>query len=351
MKKTFGVLSLFTLTLGLLGCTPISEGDTVQVTDMVGSVVTIPKNPENVAVISRAAADMMIGFGLGESIDGMYESILDNTWTSVLYPGVENFYSYGYNESAELFLSRGVDLVLAPEKYISEALRESGVNAITVSLYGTPRYDVVLYKIADLISEIWPATTPKVSIWKTELNAAIEAVTAVLETKIIENETIYYVRGDKDRGIGYTDTIGCLVETFYEDYFGLTYLGSQFENNKPSVEEIMAKDPDIIVVGGAYQNKIMDDIRNTEPQMHLSAVTNDRMFNIPIGFVMWEQNSMALPLFVYDQANKLYPEYFDFDLVDLTKGNFKRYFDIDLTTEQVTHMLAGRTSDGETLAS
>ena len=164
-------------------------------------------------------------------------------------------------------MSRGVDLVLAPEKYLADALRESGVNAITVSLYGTPRYDVVLYKIADLIAEIWPATQSKVSNWKDELDHAIEDVTSVLETKVLEPKTIHYVRGDKDKGIGYTDTIGCLVETFYENYFGLTYLGSQYENNKPSVEDVMLKTPfDIIVVGGAFQNKIIADIYDTEPQ-------------------------------------------------------------------------------------
>jgi iron complex transport system substrate-binding protein len=281
----------------------------------------------------------------------MYQSILDNSWTSVIYPGVSEYFSYGYNESAELFISRGIDLVLAPEKYIAEALRESGVTAITVSLYGNPRYDVVLYKIADLIAQIWPETQAKVDVYKAELAQAINDITSVLETKELSERTIHYVRGDKDRGIGYTDTVGSLVETVYEDYFGLIYLGNQFESNKPSIEDIMLKNPDIIVVGGAYQNKIINDIYNTEPQNLLDAVVNNQVYNIPIGFVMWEQNSMALPLFIYDQANKLYPEYFDFDLSRLTKENFERYFGIDLTDEQVTYMLTGKSSSGDFLAS
>jgi iron complex transport system substrate-binding protein len=81
---------------------------------------------------------MMIGFGLGENVDGIYYSILNNPWVGVLYPPSEDYYSYEYNESAELFFSREVDLVLAPEQYIAEGLRDSGINAITVSLYGTP---------------------------------------------------------------------------------------------------------------------------------------------------------------------------------------------------------------------
>lgn len=328
-----------------------NQDEMITITDMAGDVVNLKQNPRKVAVISRAAADMMIGFGLGDLVDGMYQSILKNKWTEVLYPDVTQYHSYGYNESAELFLSRGIELVLAPEKHLAEALREKGVNAITVNLYGTPRYDVVLYKIADLIAQIWPQTDEKVNLWKLELQQSIDAVTSVLETKEITSKTIHYVRGDKDNGIGYTDTIGALVETFYEDYFGLTYLGSQYASAKPSLEDIMAKNPDIIVVGGAFQNKIIADIYNTEPQNLLKAVINNHVYHIPIGFVMWEQNSMALPLFLYDQANKLYPEYFDFDIENLTKANFKRYFDVELTTEQVNNMLVGRSANGDYLAS
>jgi len=353
MKKIYFILLVLSLTFVLVGCN-LQENDEDQlitVVDMVGDEVTLKQNPKKVAVIARAAADMMIGFGLGDVVDGMFLTILDNTWTEVMYPGVADYYAYEYNESAELFLSRGVDLVLAPEKHIAEALRENGVNAITVSLYGNPRYEVVLYKIADLIAEIWPRTESIVSTWKAELDASIEVVTSVLETKTLPARTIHYVRGDRDRGIGYTDTIGALVETFYEDFFKLTYLGNQFETNRPSIEDIMLKNPDIIVVGGAYQNKIMADILNTEPQKFINAVVNEQMFNIPIGFVMWEQNSLALPLFLYDQANKLYPNYFDFDMITLTRENFNRYFGINLTNQQIEYMLIGRSHTGELLAS
>jgi len=352
MKKTLLFILLAVSLLTIVACNETQDDDQmITITDMVGDEVTLKTNPENVAVIARAAADMMIGFGLGDYVDGMYQSILDNSWTEVIYPGVLNYYAYDYNESAELFLSRGVDLVLAPEQYIAEELRANGVTAITVSLYGNPRYEVAIYKIADLISQIWPDTKDEVDLWKDELDNAIEDITSVLESKNLESKTIYYVRGDKDRGIGYTDTQGSLVETFYEDYFGFTYLGSQFENNKPAVEEIMLKNPDVIVVGGAYQNKIIQDIYNTEPQSLLDAVVNNDVYNIPIGFVMWEQNSMALPLFLYDQANKLYPEYFDFDIETLTKENFSRYFDIELTDQQVQYMLEGKSNDGDNLAS
>src|SRR6056297_3532218 len=105
MKKKFIVLCLVVVSLfSFLGCNTTSEDEMVTVVDMVGDTVEVPKNPTNVAVIARAAADMMIGFGLGNSVDGIYYSVLENPWVSLIYPAASNFYSYDYNESAELFL-------------------------------------------------------------------------------------------------------------------------------------------------------------------------------------------------------------------------------------------------------
>lgn len=349
MKKLL-FLALFCMCLVLVGCKEeTTENETVTVVDMVGDTVVVPKNPQKVAVIARAAADMLVGFGLGDKVDGVYSSILDNPWTTVMYPNAANFYSYGYEESSELFYSREVDLVLAPEKYIAEALREDGITAITVSLYGTPKYENVLYSIADLIKQIWPATETLVDEWKAELATAISNVTSVLDQEEITPRTIYYVRGDKNRGIGYTDQVGSLVETFYDEYLMMEFIGDEFDTNKPSAEAIMLQNPEVVVIGGAFQNVLIDIIKTEEPYNLLSAVINNQVFNIPIGFVMWEQNSMALPLFLYDQANKLYPDLFDFDIETLTKNNFSKYFGIELSNDQIYNMLHGLDSEGNSL--
>lgn len=347
MKKTLILLVVISVIFLLSSCEKVEQSESITVIDMVGDTVEVPINPENVAVIARAAADMMIGFGLGEVVDGMYYSILDNPWVNTIYPESNDYYSYQYNESAELFLSRGVDLVFAPEQYIAEGLRESGVVAITVSLYGNPDYDDYLYCLSDLIQQIWPDTSDVVNQWQEELNIALNDVTTVLSQQSIEKRSIYYVRGDKDKGIGYTDTGFSLLETVYGKYLNMTYLGGSFESNKPSAEEIMAKNPDVVVIGGIYQNKLIDDIRTLEPYNLLDAVKGDTVYNIPIGFVMWEQNSVVLPLFVYDQANKLYPDLFDFDITSLTRTSFENYFGITLSNQQIEYMLNGLSPIGE----
>lgn len=346
LKKILLVFLLFFGLIPIISCSNNEQGKTITIVDMVGDSVEVPVNPKKVAVIARAAADMMIGFGLSEYVDGIYYSVLTNPWVELISPELKDVYSYDYNESAELFLSREVDLVIAPEKYIADDLRAAGVTAITVSLYGTPNYDSYLYYFSDMIKEIWPETKDVVDSWQADLEKALNDVTDILSNQDIEKRTIYYVRGDKDKGIGYTDTGFSLVETVYETYLNMIYIGGDFESNKPSAEEIMAKNPDVVVIGGIYQNKLIDEIKTTEPYSLLDAVTTNNVYNIPIGFVMFEQNSITLPIFIYDQANKLYPELFDFDIEELIKNSFSTYFDYDLTDEQVDYMLTGLTPQG-----
>ena len=351
LKKSLLMFVLFVGILPVISCSKTETPTSVTVVDMVGDSVEVPVNPKKVAVIARAAADMMIGFGLSEYVDGIYYSVLTNSWVELISPALSDLYSYDYNESAELFISRGVDLVIAPEKYIADDLRAAGVTAITVSLYGTPSYDSYLYYFSDMIKEIWPDTKNVVNQWQSELEKALNDVSEVLLEQNIEKRSIYYVRGDKDKGIGYTDTGYSLVETIYESYLNMIYIGGDFESNKPSAEEIMAKNPDVVVIGGIFQNKLINEIKTTEPYMLLDAVVNNKVYNIPIGFVMWEQNSITLPIFIYDQANKLYPDLFNFDIEELVKTSVSTYFDYNLTDEQVNYMLTGFTPQGTNMYS
>ena len=123
-----------------------------------------------------------------------------------------------------------------------------------------------------------------------------------------------------------------------------------FESNRPSAEEICAIDPDVFVIGGIYQNTLLEQIKTTEPYVNLDAVKNNQVFNIPIGFTMFEQISVFSPVFLYDQANKLYPDYFDFDVEAEIKALSKEYFGIDLTDADVYNMLHGLDRNGQTLA-
>lgn len=323
--------------------------DTVTVVDMLGEEVVVKKNPKRVACASRTTYDLLIAFGVSESIDGVYYSLLENEWASVFDKKANERYSLSYDESYETYISRGVDIVFAPEKYIADGLKERGIKALNVSLYGNPDFSNYVYFFADLVKQIWDneEVASRVDSWKEKMETTISDIQTELAKHNDVKRTVYYVRGDKNKGIGYTESKGSFTEYAYK-ILGMVPLNDRFESNTPSVEEICAQNPDVFVVGGIYQKTLIEALQQ-EPYVNLNAVKNNQVFNIPIGLTMFEQLSVFSPVFLCDQANKLYPNYFSYDTKKQIQELSEEFFGVRLTDEEANNMLNGLSREGNAL--
>ncbi len=342
---------VITITFTAIACTynlSVTD-DTITVTDMLGEKVTVKKNPRKVACASRTTYDLLIAFGVADSIDGVYYSLLENEWSSVFDSKANERYALSYEESYETYISRGVDIVFAPEKYIADGLKEHGIKALNVSLYGNPDFSEYVYFFADLVKQIWDSEeiATRVDAWKTKMQTTITGIQTELAKHNDAKRTVYYVRGDKNKGIGYTENKGSFTEYAYK-ILGMTPLNDRFESNKPSTEEICAQNPDVFVVGGIYQKTLIEALQK-EPYVKLDAVKNNQIFNIPIGLTMFEQLSVFSPVFLCDQANKLYPNYFSYDTKKQIQDLSEEFFGIDLTEEEAQNMLNGLSRGGNAL--
>lgn len=326
-----------------------ATNDTVTVVDMLGEEVTIKKNPKKVACASRTTYDLLIAFGVADSIDGVYYSLLENEWAPVFDKNAPKRYSLSYEESYETYLSRGVDVVFAPEKYIADGLKEHGVNALNVSLYGNPDFSDYVYFFADLVKQIWDSeqVANRVDSWKENMKTTIAEIQTELAKHDDAKRTVYYVRGDKNKGVGYTESKGSFTEYAYK-ILGMTPLNDRFESNKPSAEEICAQNPDVFVVGGIYQKTLIKALQK-EPYVNLNAVKNNQVFNIPIGLTAFEQLSVFSPVFLCDQANKLYPNYFSYDTKKQIQDLSEDFFGVRLTDDEANNMLNGLSREGNAL--
>lgn len=354
MKKIIITILVFiVLVSSLVGCNKSNnvEDDKVTVVDMDGESITIKKNPQKVACC-RSAYDLLIAYGLGDKIDGVDKKMLANPWTAVFYPESKNHYAYDYENSYELYLSRGVDLVFSPEKRITDDLREHGINAITVKLYGTPTFDSEIHTFSNLIAQIWPDAKVKEASekWNAKIDKAITDVTTELAKHDLPKQKLFYVRGDKDKGVGYTDTKGCFAEFAYR-ILGFDCMSSQLESygNNVSAEALCEFNPDIFVMGGIYQAKNVASVKETEPYNTLDAVKNNKIYTIPMGLTQMEQLNALSPEFFYDQANRLYPDIFNYDVKSMIKASVKEYFGTDLSDKQVEYMLNGLNPEGGSL--
>lgn len=340
-------VSIITVTLSA-GCAENND-DTIEITDMSGTVVEIPRSPKKIAAVSPSTGDLMIAFGLGELLDGTYFSTLDNPWATEIYPEAKNFYGYDYDNSVETFIMRGVDLIFIPEPATAQMLREHGLNALCVRQFAEDGYDDYVFYFSEMIRQIWggdKAVSEKIDMWQSDFTTALNTVKQTLDAHPeIQTQTLYYINGEKDRGLGYTDLGKSLLETVYKA-LKIDFICNRFESNRPSVEAVLEIDPDIISIGGIYQKKRLNELYSTEPWNQIKAVRENKVYNIPVGFVGFEQTCSASALFIYSQANQIYPDLFDFDLVALTQECLQKYFDYTLTDNAAQNLLDGYFKDG-----
>lgn len=350
MKKILGFVIVMLLTIILGGCVPKNNDGMIKVIDMSGEEVYVPKNPKKVAAVSPSTGDLMVAFGLGDILDGTYYSVTNNPWVAEIYPESIDFYGYDYDLSVESFIERGVDLIFIPEPETAKNLRNHGLNALCIRQFAETGYGDYVFYFSNILKQIWgDKVSEKVDMWQLEFTTAINSVKDVLSKQSnLERRTLYYVCGDKDRGLGYTDLGKSLLEYVY-DQLNIDFVCNRFETNKPSAEAVLEINPDIVVIGGIYQQYLLQQIEIQEPWNQLKAVKDKQVFNIPVAFVSFEQTCAESALFVYDMANKLYPDLFNYDIKTLTKECIEKYFGYTLTDNDVENMLNGLDKNGEPL--
>jgi iron complex transport system substrate-binding protein len=201
-----------------------------------------------------------------------------------------------------------------------------------------------------MIQQIWndEAIAIKVETWKNGFTDIRNQITNAL-ANVQTTKTLYYVRGDKNKGITYTENNEKSVQNTICKYLKLENISKDFTTSNPTAEAILQLNPDYIIVGGAYQHAIINTAKSSAAWQSLSAFANDNVFNIGVGFVMFEQNGVELTIYLADLANKIYPEIFNFNVEGLLKETIKTYFGKDLSDMDIYNMLHGLKRNGEPL--
>ena len=352
-KKILLLVSILSVILFITACQNKSDDETIIIVDMAGTSVEIPKKISKVAAVSPSTADLMIAFGLGDKIDGVYRTVNDNEWATTIYPNSVNFYKYEYDESAESYFSRDVDLILLPDPSTVESLRNSGLNVLNIRQFAPDNFDDYLFTFSEILRQIFPEVSPKIDEWQGRMNTAINDISSKLNN-YHESLTLYYIYGDKlnSRGshLAYTDMPNSFIASLLKK-LNVSFVSENFTSNRPSEEEVLATNPDIILIGGIYQKFLLNELINNQTWNKLDAVINDKVYNIPVGFSPFEQNSVESPIFLYDLANKIYPDLFDYDIEALTKECYQFWFNVTLTDQQIQYLLDGLSPTGQPLVS
>lgn len=354
MKKfLMGLLSIFMMIvsgLSLFACSFKNNfSDAITITDMEGTQVTISTDVDKVACISPSATDLMIAFGLGDKIVGTYRSFTYNPWTTEIYPNAANFKGYSYSVSAEELLADDIDLVILQNTENAETFRYAGLPVVAVHQYSpNGAFDEEVYEMAELIGNIFGGNAKiKADAWIREVKDTITEIKTTIGESNSEN-AVYYVNGEKQKGLCYSDGGNSMISRIFDianvrlatEKYGVLNV------HKVSDEEMVALNPYAMLIGGAYQNYLVNQLNNSAVWASLDCNKYDRIYRIPVAMVGIENVSAETPVMLKYVAS-LFNSSYVFDMKTELKANIKKYFNYDLTDGDVENMCNALTKNGE----
>jgi len=114
-----------------------------------------------------------------------------------------------------------------------------------------------------------------------------------------------------------------------------------------TAEEIVAADPDIIIVGGADNQKAVEKIYADPVFAGLKAVKNKKVYGNPKGVFSWDRYGAESALQILWAATIVQPELFkDVDVKAQTKAFYKKFMNYDLSDAEFDYILKGLNPDG-----
>lgn len=346
-KKALSALLVLALLVSFTACGAIqSSAKTKTIIDSAGDEVAVPNDVKTVVNLVTYGCQVMVGLGLGDYLIGIYEEAIESAWIAEMYPRINELEKYAWETSAEALLLAGADLVIVEDAEYARNLRSKGVTAITFTYYSIDEMKEAILMQGEILGENAMAQCQKYVAY---LDANIALVSSQLEGTLPTRESLYYVNGVSNKGLykttGNGSTNWACAELSYTDFATETLL--EAPANRVDKEAILAANPQNIIIGGAYQHVLYDELMSTPEWSNNYAVTNGNVFKIPMGIAAWNRYGLEIALLIPWTSAMVYPEYFEYDVLAETINFYKEFAGYTLTEQQAQYILDGLTPTGE----
>ena len=110
-----------------------------------------------------------------------------------------------------------------------------------------------------------------------------------------------------------------------------------------SMEQIIASQPEYIIIGGADAQKGVDAIKADAAWADVPAVKNGKIIKNPVGTFNWDRYSAEQALQILWAAKLFHPEKFsDVDLVKETREFYSTFYGYQLTEDEAQRIINGQ---------
>ncbi|WP_321337095.1 ABC transporter substrate-binding protein [uncultured Cohaesibacter sp.] len=341
-KNSIGALLVLTLFAGASGV--VYAAEPITITDQSDRQVTLEKPVERVVTIPIPAASMFMALdGSSDKLVGMHsksKSALEEGILKEIFPESLDIRSdvvgEGFMPNVEELLSVNPDLVFQWAHLGADVVRpieEAGLKVVTFK-YGTEAYARQWLDIMGTILGKKDKSDALIA-WRQEKQDAFAEKVANIPTSE-KPRVAYFLR--------FLSSFRVAGKGTYNDFY-INLTGGQNVGQDASgfvevnVEQIMAWDPEVILLNGFEGDLTVDDVYDNPMLAGVSAVKNRRVYKIPLGGYRWDPPNQESPLMWEWLSMVLHPKRFDWPLREDIAEKYRFIYNYDLSEHQIDAIL------------
>ena len=328
-----------------------AASDTRIFTDLTGAQVELPKEIKSVVHLWPASTAMQVFLGEGDAITGTLGAVQKGWgWLTAACPSLMNVTAFTGDATAEELLAMNPDVVITSNKDAAESLRAAGVPC--VCMLGQQETVAALeefcVKMGELLGGGAPDKAKAYCDYLDEMVAKVTAATATIPAE--ERVSLYYNSAQHGDSPLLTCGANYITQTWMDicgvDNIAVDLIdGGDVEIN---MEEIVAADPDYILVGGSSQEAALATIKSDAAWQELTAVKEGKIIANPQGVMKWEKFGPELAIQIVWFTQQIYPDLLtDIDIKEYVTSFYQDWYNFQLTDAQYQQMMAGSSGPTE----
>ncbi|MCR4962956.1 MAG: ABC transporter substrate-binding protein [Firmicutes bacterium] len=314
-------------------------------TDLSGAEVELPEDIHSVIHLWPASTAMQVFLGAGDTITGTLSGVQKGWgWLCAACPHLLEVEGFTGDATAETLLALNPDVVITPNADTAESLRQAGVPCVCMlgDQESIPALEEFCMKMAELLGG---DTIAKAESYCQYLDGLVETVSQATSALTPEERvSLYYNSAQHGDSPLLTCGANYITKTWM-DICGVDNVAVDLVEGgdvEIAMEEIVAADPDYILVGGSSQEAALATIQQDAAWQGLRAVQEGHVIANPQGVMKWEKFGPEIAIQIVWFTKQVYPQLLaDIDVEQHVRDFYSQWYDFDLSDEEYASMLAG----------
>lgn len=347
MKKKFALLLCLCFVLLAAGCGSGATTKSHTISNIDGTEIQVPVDPQRVAVVYGPAYEAMVVLGAEDRVVVCADVQFENfPWATKIFkrigklPYLVNVHS---SVSTESLLQYKPDLVFTftrpNELRQMKMAKLAAVPGVTSQSLDDVKAQLMVY--AQALGGDARDAAQRYADYFDKKRAMVKAVTDTIPQE--ERPRVYYAGVDMLTTYGKYSDICELIE----DAGGIAVSGELEAGNRTQInfEQLVAWNPDYIFIDHGGMNdkdtveQVLDVTYQTKRCQAVNAVANRQVYLSPSGVFYWDMGLQKILLLMY-VAKTIHPEEFaSLDMVQEVQEFYRNFYHYDLTDEEAQRIL------------